>query len=72
MRNNELLSSQEASEYLGYSPRYLQRLARQKKIPAVRMRRRWRFYKYTLDEWLHQGCPSQEEQPSLFGQADQE
>ena len=66
MRNADLLTTKEAAEYLGYHTVYLRKLAQQQRVPAIKMRRRWRFYKYTLDEWLHQGCPSQEEQPSLF------
>ena len=66
MLRDELLTTRQAAEYLGYHQEHIRELARQRKLPAVRMRRRWRFYKRTLDEWLHQGCPSLEEQPSLF------
>jgi len=62
----KLLTTNQAAEFLGWHPEYVRRLARQKKMPAQRLRRGWRFYLTTLQEWLHRGCPSQEEQPSLF------
>jgi excisionase family DNA binding protein len=62
----KLLTATEAAEFLGWHPEYLRRMARQGKVPAVRLRRGWRFYATTLQEWLAQGCPSPAEQPSLF------
>ena len=63
----ELLNIREAARFLDWSPNYIRRLARQGRIPARKLGREWRFYLTELQEWLHQGCPSQEEQPSLFG-----
>ena len=63
---NEFLSTAEAAELLGYSEYHVRELAKKKQIPALRVRRRWRFPRERILEWIHQGCPSQEEQPSLF------
>jgi len=62
----QLLDSNEAAAFLGYHPEYVRRLARQGKIPAVRVRREWRFYLTALQEWIAQGCPHRAEQPGLF------
>lgn len=63
----DLLNTTEAAQYLKYHPDTLRRKVRAKEVPAVRIGvGRWRFRKETLDEWIAQGCPSQEQQPSLF------
>lgn len=62
-----LLTVKQAAEFLGWTPDYLRRLARARRIPAVKLgQREWRFYLSSLQEWLAQGCPAQEEQPALF------
>jgi len=61
-----LLTAKEAADFIGWHPEYIRRLARQKRIPAVRIGREWRFYLSHLQEWIAQGCPSQDEQPALF------
>ena len=63
----QLLNLHQAAHFLDWTPGYLRRMARQKRVPAHKLGREWRFYLSQLQEWLHQGCPSQEEQPSLFG-----
>lgn len=61
-----LLTSTEAAEYLSFHPDTLRRKVRSREVPAVRVGGRWRFRKETLDEWIAQGCPTQEKQPTLF------
>jgi excisionase family DNA binding protein len=62
-----LLNTLEAAAYLKYHPDTLRRKVRAKQVPAVRIGAgRYRFRKETLDEWIAQGCPSQQQQPSLF------
>lgn len=61
-----LLNIQEAADFLDWTPGYVRRLARQQRIPAYKVGREWRFYLSKLQEWIAQGCPSEEEQPSLF------
>lgn len=63
----ELWTAQEASHYLKLNVEVLRRKARAREVPAVKMGRVWRYRKEALDEWLARGCPSQIEQPSLFG-----
>lgn len=62
----ELWTAEEASRYLKLNVEVLRRKARDRKVPATKMGRVWRYRKEQLDEWLAQGCPSQTEQPSLF------
>ena len=62
----ELLTAEEVAHMLDYTARYVRQLAREREIPALKVRRRWLFPRQRLLEWIHQGCPSQEEQPTLF------
>ncbi len=63
----EFMTAADISEMLDYTAEYVRRLARMRQIPALKVRRRWIFPRDRVLEWMHQGCPSQEEQPSLFG-----
>lgn len=62
----ELWTAEEAAVYLKMHPESLRRKVRERKIPSVRIGRWIRFRKEALDEWLARGCPSQDEQPTLF------
>ena len=64
----ELWTADEAASYLKLNIEVVRRKARAKQVPAVKMGGVWRYRKETLDEWLAQGCPSQQQQPSLFDQ----
>jgi len=50
--SEKLLSSEEASQYLGIHPYTLSRWAKAKKIPGFRVGKFWRFKKERLDAWL--------------------
>ena len=62
----ELWTADEAGHYLKMHPESVRRKARQRELPYVRIGRWLRFRKEALDEWIARGCPSQQEQPSLF------
>lgn len=63
----ELWTAEEAAHYLKLNVEVLRRKARAKQVPAVKLGSRvWRYRKEALDEWLARGCPSQQQQPSLF------
>lgn len=49
---NELLTSDEASEFLRISKTTLYKLARDGEIPAHKIGREWRFLKNVLLEWV--------------------
>lgn len=66
----EILTADELAELLGYHRDYIYQLARARKIPATKApgkRGRWFFRRERVLRWVDEGCPSQEEQPSLFG-----
>lgn len=60
------MTTDEAAELLRYTTEYVRRLAREGRIPALKVGREWRFVESRLVEWIEQGCPSPQEQPSLF------
>ena len=67
--DSEFLTAKQVGGMLDYTPRYVRRLARTRQIPALKVRRRWIFPRQRILEWIHQGCPSQDEQPNLFDRA---
>lgn len=50
--NELLIDSNKAASFLGIHPKTLQRLARDRKVPAHRIGKLWRFRISELDEWL--------------------
>jgi len=63
------LTLKEASEYLQYHPDSLRRKIKLGQVPAFKIGKHWRFKAAILDEWVRAGCPTQQEQPTLFDQA---
>jgi excisionase family DNA binding protein len=47
-----MMSTKEATLYLGIHRCTLTTLAKHKKIPAVKIGRGWRFMKHLLDRWI--------------------
>lgn len=47
-----LISPPEAAALLKIHEKTLVRLARQRKVPAVRLGKLWRFRRSSLDEWI--------------------
>jgi excisionase family DNA binding protein len=47
-----LLDSLQAAALLGIDDKTLQRMARRKEIPAIKVGRLWRFRKPDLDSWM--------------------
>jgi excisionase family DNA binding protein len=54
-----LLDDEQAAEMLCLHPKTLQKLARQGKIPAIRMGRFWRFRASMLNTWIETMVGSQ-------------
>jgi len=63
------MTTTEAAEYLRLHPVTVRRKARAGEIPFIRLGGQWRFDEAILTEWVQAGCPTQQEQPSLFDQA---
>jgi len=53
---DEILTLEEARKYLKIHKGTLYRLAQQRRIPAAKVGRIWRFKKAKLDEWLDKQC----------------
>lgn len=64
----KLLTTVEAAEILRLHPVTLRRKAAAGMVPCLRISGRFRFYESRLMAWLDAGCPSPQEQPSLFDQ----
>lgn len=47
-----LLSAEEAADHLRIHVKTLQRLARERRVPTVRMGKYWRFRLSALDQWV--------------------
>jgi excisionase family DNA binding protein len=60
-RFEPLLTADEAAEYLRIHVKTLQKMAREGKVPCVRMGKYWRFRLSALDHWVttHQNQSSQ-------------
>ncbi|MBM3472582.1 MAG: helix-turn-helix domain-containing protein [Armatimonadetes bacterium] len=56
----EIMTAQEAAQYLRLGIDTLKRWARAGEVPGRRIGRQWRFSKAALDDWLAQGGPEYE------------
>lgn len=61
----QVMDIQELSEYLGIGKSKIYSLIRQKKIPASRIGRQYRFSKDVIDAWLKEKIITKKEEPSL-------
>ena len=50
--HDPLLSVEQAAEYLGVSAYTVRQWARERRIPAIRLGRYWRFRQSSLDAWI--------------------
>lgn len=61
----QIMDIRELSEYLGIGKSKIYSLIRQKKIPASRIGRQYRFSKEVVDAWLKEKIITKREEPSL-------
>ena len=57
----EIMSLDEAAEYLGVSKAWLMRACSEGKVPYTKFGKRYRFLKSTLDEWMREITQAREE-----------
>jgi excisionase family DNA binding protein len=50
--SNEILTIEEVAAYLRLTPQTIYKWAQEKRIPAVKLGKEWRFRKSILDRWL--------------------
>ena len=57
---NDILTVEEVAEYLRLQPQTIYKWAQDKRIPAVKLGKEWRFRKTILDRWLDEQMLSEE------------
>ncbi|HEU5260654.1 MAG TPA: helix-turn-helix domain-containing protein [Gemmatimonadales bacterium] len=50
--HNDILTLEEVAAYLRLTPQTIYKWAQEKRIPAVKLGKEWRFRKSILDRWL--------------------
>jgi len=50
--DHEILTLEEVAQYLRLKPQTIYKWAQEKKIPAVKLGKEWRFRRSILDRWL--------------------
>ena len=58
--DHEILTLEEVALYLRLKPQTIYRWAQEKRIPAVKLGKEWRFRKSILDRWLDEQMTSEE------------
>lgn len=59
--NKEVMDVKELSKYLGIGKSKIYQLIREKKIPASKIGRQYRFSKSVIDSWLKENLITREE-----------
>jgi excisionase family DNA binding protein len=54
-RQKEVLTAEEAAEFLGFNPVTIRQKARLGEIPGRKIGKEWRFSRRVLLEWLEEG-----------------
>jgi excisionase family DNA binding protein len=49
---NEILTIDEVAEYLRLTPQTIYKWAQEKRIPAVKLGKEWRFRRCVIDKWF--------------------
>ena len=53
-KKSDILTLEEVAEYLRMKPQTIYTWAQEKKIPAVKLGKEWRFKKSVIDKWFDQ------------------
>jgi excisionase family DNA binding protein len=52
LASNEILTIDEVAEYLRLTPQTIYKWAQEKRIPAVKLGKEWRFRRSVIDKWF--------------------
>lgn len=52
--NDKIMTLEEVAEYLRVKPQTIYTWAQEKKIPAAKLGREWRFRKSMIDKWFNE------------------
>lgn len=66
----EILTAEEAAEFLGFNPVTVRLKARSGEIPGRKIGKEWRFSRTALLEWLREGEDSERRGPVVIVRAD--
>lgn len=58
--NHDILTLEEVALYLRLKPQTIYRWAQERRIPAVKLGKEWRFRKSILDRWLDEQMLSED------------
>lgn len=56
--DKEILTIEEAADYLKIGKRSLYKLAKEGRVPGKKVLNKWRFEKESLREWVREGKPN--------------
>jgi len=56
----DILTLEEVAEYLRLTPQTIYKWAQEKRIPAVKLGKEWRFRKSIIDRWLDEQILSED------------
>ncbi len=59
---NEILTIDEVAEYLRLTPQTIYKWAQERRIPAVKLGKEWRFRRSVIDKWFDDQLQSPEAQ----------
>lgn len=52
--NDKIMTLEEVAEYLRLTPQTIYTWAQEKKIPAVKLGKEWRFKRSLIDKWFNE------------------
>jgi excisionase family DNA binding protein len=55
-KEKEIMTVEQAAEYLQMDEHTIYKLSRSGKIPAIKIAGQWRFKKEVIDKWINEGC----------------
>jgi PTS system nitrogen regulatory IIA component len=58
--DHDILTLEEVAQYLRLKPQTIYKWAQERRIPAVKLGKEWRFRKSILDRWLDERILSEE------------
>ena len=58
--DHEILTLEEVAQYLRLKPQTIYKWAQERRIPAVKLGKEWRFRKSILDRWLDEQMLSED------------
>lgn len=58
--HNEILTIEEVAAYLRLTPQTIYKWAQEKRIPAAKLGKEWRFRKSIIDHWLDEQIAGRE------------